>query len=72
MRKFANSNKVNYGIGLALLGILVFSLMVPVEGMTTSAKKAPEATSTVKKASAKIANVEAMKEGIQKKTSGNV
>ena len=64
MRKFANSNKVNYGIGLALLGILVFSLMVPVEGMTPN-----KATAT---ASAKKANVEAMKEGIQKKTSGNV
>jgi hypothetical protein len=39
MRRFANSNKVNYGIGLALLGILVFSLMVPVEGMADKTEK---------------------------------
>jgi hypothetical protein len=39
MRKFANSNKVNYGIALALFGILCFSLMSSVEGMTTDKKE---------------------------------
>ena len=58
--KFANSNKVNLGIALALFGILFFSLMSSVEGME-GAKK-----TTDKKEPKK----EGMKEGIVKKTKG--
>jgi len=49
MKKFANSNMVNYGIALALFGILVFSLMSSVEGMAEgNAKNAPAKTNKAK------------------------
>jgi hypothetical protein len=72
MKKFANSNKVNYGIALALFGILIFSLMSSVEGLEGN-KKTKTATSTANKMQKTVENVvkkmtPKVKEGIQKKT----
>ena len=65
MKKFANnSNKVNYGIALALFGILFFSLMSSVEGMVegTDKKIKKAVTDVVKNMTPKV------KEGLTKKT----
>ena len=62
MRKFANSNTVNYGIALALFGILCFSLMSSVEGLEGNKKIQKAVTDVVKKMTPKV------KEGITKKT----
>lgn len=64
MRKFANSNKVNYGIALALFGILFFSLMSSVEGLEGNKKIQKAVTDVVKK----MKMTPKVKEGIQKKT----
>jgi hypothetical protein len=75
MRKFANSNKVNYGIALALFGILFFSLMSSVEGMipkTPAETKTPAdeikdaVAGAIKQASASVSS---KKEGLKKKSS---
>lgn len=58
MKKFATNPKmVNYGIALALLGVLVFSLMSSVEGMeSNNVKHAKEKVHAVaKKVASKIA-----------------
>jgi hypothetical protein len=65
MKKFANSNKVNYGIALALFGILCFSLMSSVEGME-GAK--PDKKTTKKTTNQKKIETMKVKEGITKKT----
>jgi Na+-translocating ferredoxin:NAD+ oxidoreductase RnfG subunit len=70
MKKFANSNTVNYGIALALFGILCFSLMSSVEGFkegktATANKKIQKAVTDVVK---KMKMTPKVKEGITKKT----
>ena len=64
MRKFANSNTVNYGIALALVGILCFSLMSSVEGLEGNKKIQKAVTDVVKK----MKMTPKVKEGITKKT----
>lgn len=53
----ANNRVVHYGIALALFGILVFSLMASVEGMTSMSK----ATGAVKKITQKTKEKEKVK-----------
>ena len=55
MKKFAtNSKMVNYGIVIALIGILLFSFMVSVEGMTAKPEKADSKTTKCETTESKL------------------
>ena len=70
MKKFANSNTVNYGIALALFGILVFSLMSSVEGLEGNKKGLVEGNKKIQNAVSDVVKkmTPKVKEGITKKT----
>lgn len=65
----ANNRVVHYGIALALFGILVFSLMASVEGMTSMSKETGAVKKITQKTKEKVKEKEkAVKEVPVKKT----